>query len=285
MARAHGAQPGPFLADPPHFIAHRGGAGLAPENTLTAFRSAVSDWHSDMIELDVRATRDGHCVVLHDATVERTTDGRGRVEAMTLAQVRLLDAGYRFSPDDGQSHPYRDRGLTIPTLDEVLTALPETRFIVEVKTGAAQRPLFETIRRHQAHGRVMVAGARDADRTMFEDYDGPVSASGDAMRRMYLLHRLRLIRFWDAGRARAVQMPLRHRGRRIVSERLVRELHDKELVVHVWTVDDEDDMHQLFDWGVDGVLTDRPDRLARVMNARFDRPLPPALRDESSHLG
>lgn len=266
----------PFLRDPPHFIAHRGGAGLAPENTLTAFRSAADDWRADMIELDVRASSDGHCVVVHDETVDRTTDGSGAVASMTLGQLRQLDAGYRFSPDGGASHPFRGMGLGMPTFEEVLEALPRARFIVEVKAGAAQIPLFDAIERHGARDRVMAAAAHDRDRTLFDDYAGPVSASGDSMKRMYVLHRLHGIRFWREGRAQAVQLPLEHRGRRMVNRRLVQELRQRDLVVHVWTVDDEEDMHTLFDWGVHGILSDRPDRLARVMAERFGRPLPPA---------
>src|SRR5690606_25978815 len=90
----------PVLAGGPLLIAHRGGAGLAPENTLEAFRQAVDDWAADMIELDVHATADGYCVVIHDPTVDRTTDGTGRVAEMTLAELKRLDAGYRFSTDD-----------------------------------------------------------------------------------------------------------------------------------------------------------------------------------------
>src|SRR5690606_39178428 len=114
-------------------IAHRGGAALAPENTLAAFRMAVGAWASDMIELDVRATRDGHCVVFHDATVDRTTDATGAVADFTLDQIRQFDAGHWFTPDGGTTFPFRGRGITVPTIDDVLGALPDTRLTIEVK--------------------------------------------------------------------------------------------------------------------------------------------------------
>jgi len=96
-------------------VAHRGGSRLAPENTLVAFRRALAWWDADMFELDVRATREGEVVVLHDATVDRTTDGTGAVESMTLAEVRALDAGYRFRTPDGAT-PFRGYGVRVPLL-------------------------------------------------------------------------------------------------------------------------------------------------------------------------
>ncbi|MEJ2679856.1 MAG: glycerophosphodiester phosphodiesterase family protein, partial [Gemmatimonadota bacterium] len=119
------------LAGGPLLIAHRGGAGLAPENTMAAFRQAVDRWPVDMMELDVHATADGHCVVIHDPTVDRTTNGQGVVAALSLAELQTLDAGYRFELDGEQ--PFRDRGVRIPTLDEVLDALPDMRLTIEVK--------------------------------------------------------------------------------------------------------------------------------------------------------
>ena len=261
--------PHPFFRGTPHLIAHRGGAALGPENTLAALEQAARLYRPDIIEIDVRATADGHCVLMHDPTLERTTSGSGAVAQRTLAQLKQLDAGHRFVALDG-THPFRGRGVTIPTIDEVLEALPDMRFIVEVKIGTAQKPLFEAIRRHAAHDRVCAAGEREIDRDLFVGYPGPTSESGDAMRRMYRMHKLRLMRFWRP-RTQAVQFPFEFDGRRVVNERLVRELKAKGLVVHVWTVNDTADMKMLLDWGVDGVLSDRPDLLAQVLGREQGR--------------
>src|SRR5690554_6876079 len=110
--RRGGRPPHPAVARRPQFIAHRGGAGLYPENTLYAFRRAVEDWAVDAIELDVHATADGHCVVIHDPTVDRTTEGTGRVADLTLAELRRLDAGHRFTRDGGQTFPRSARACT-----------------------------------------------------------------------------------------------------------------------------------------------------------------------------
>ena len=255
--------PHPFFEGRPHLIAHRGGAALAPENTVAALEQAARFFRPDIIEIDVRATADGHCVLMHDPTLERTTSGSGAVAERTLAELKQLDAGHRFVALDG-THSFRDRGVTIPTIEEVLEALPEMRFIVELKIGTAQKPLLDAIRRFDAWDRVLVAGEREIDRELFADYPGPMSESGDAMRRLYRMHRLRLMHFWQPA-TQAVQFPFEYEGRRIINERLVRELKGKGLVVHVWTVNDADDMRMLLEWGVDGVLSDRPDLLAEVM--------------------
>lgn len=258
----------------PLLIAHRGGSGLAPENTMAAFEGAVRDWAADMIELDVRATADGACVVIHDATVDRTTDGSGAVADMSLAELQSLDAGYRFTPDGGRTFPFRGCGIRVSTFDEVLERVPGMPFTVEVKTGAAQVPLFETIRRHGATDRIIAAGMYDADRTLFGNWGGAVSASAEIITSFFRLHLLRLARF-RRPRADVFQVPEAHEGRRIVTPRLVRDLARHGIPLHVWTVDDEADMRRLLDWGVRGLISDRPDRLARVLHEHSGRPLPP----------
>ncbi len=267
----------PVLQGGPLLIAHRGGSALMPENTLVAFRHAVDVWQADMIELDVRASADGHCVVIHDATVDRTTDGQGSVAAMTLAQLQALDAGYQFTSDGGRTFPMRGRGVRIPTIAEVLTRLPQTRLTVESKAAAAQQPLFTAIAQHQATQRVIAAGERNAYRTSFHSYEGPKSASLEEAMPFFLMHRIYCARFGRVP-AHVVQTCEVYRGRRIVTPRLVRDFHRRGVLVHVWTVNEIADMERLLDWGVDGLVTDRPDRLAEVLHRRTQRPLPPGLQ-------
>lgn len=265
----------PVLAGAPLLVAHRGGSGLAPENTLLAFRSARDDWAADMIELDIHLTVDGHVVVMHDPLVDRTTDGAGPVAAKTLAQLRELDAGYRFTPD-GTTFPFRGRGVRIPTLEEVLTELPVMRFTVEVKAAAAQRPFFELARRLGAVDRIVAAGFGAAERSHFSEWPGALSASMEQVRRFYALHRLRLGATW-APPVDVFQVPERTGRLLVCSPRFVREAHAHGIAVQVWTVDDPVAMERLFDAGVDGIQSDFPDRLARVMTARFGRPSAPAF--------
>jgi glycerophosphoryl diester phosphodiesterase len=262
------------LAGGPLLIAHRGGSGLAPENTLAAFHNGATTWAADMIELDVRASADGECVVIHDATIDRTTNGRGSVAGKTVKQLQSYDAGYHFTPDGGRTFPFRDRGVTIPTLPQVLEQLPDIRITIEVKAGAAQQPMFAALDRFNARKRVVAAGMYEADRTMFVDFHGAVSASGEQLKSYLIRHRLALSRF-TRPKADVVQMCEQYRGRRILSRSLVQALKRAGVPVHVWTVNELADMNRLLDWGVDGLLTDFPDRLGLVLHERFGRPLAP----------
>lgn len=269
--RARTTRPGPpprVLLGGPLLIAHRGGSLLAPENTMAAFRGAVDAWGADMIELDVRATSDGRCVVIHDSTVDRTTDGCGAVADMTFDDLSAFDAGYRFTTDGGHTFPFRARGVTIPSIDEVFDALPRGRLTIEVKAGSAQKPLFDAIERHAAADRVVVAGMHDADRTLFDSWPGAVSPSAEQLTRYYRLHRAALGTLVRIP-ADVVQLPEFHEGRRILTPRLIRDLHHQGVHVHVWTVDDPADMVRLLDWGVDGIVSDRPDLLGPILEERY----------------
>jgi len=265
----------------PLLIGHRGAAGLAPENTMPSFREAVERWAVDMIELDVRATADGECLVIHDATVDRTTNGTGPVSGLTLTEIRALDAAHHFQDDRGE-YPFRGQGIGIPTLDEVLTAFPDTRFTVEIKEGAVQVPLRDTILRHDASDRVVVAGMNYRDQALFRSYDGARSAPTRVARTFYVLHRARLSWLWPR-MADVFQLPELHPhdgredqgARRIVTPRFVRDAARRGVPVHVWTVNDAGDMRRLLEWGVDGLITDRPDIAAGVLAEFAGRPLPP----------
>jgi glycerophosphoryl diester phosphodiesterase len=177
----------PYLAGAPLLVAHRGGSLLAPENTIAAFRMARDSWWADMLELDVRLTSDGEVVVIHDATVDRTTDGSGPVADFTLAQIQGLDAGYRFV-DQAGTHAFRGSGVTIPRLDEVLTAFPNMRLNVETKEASVAGPLVELIARHEAEHRVLVAAEFESSRKDARGYRGPWGASYGQALLFWLLH-------------------------------------------------------------------------------------------------
>lgn len=264
------------LAGGPLLVGHRGAAGLAPENTMPSFGEAVERWRVDMIELDVHASADGECVVIHDPTLERTTNGTGRVADRTLAELRQLDFGYNFTDARGE-HPFRGQGITISTLAEVLEAFPDTRFTVEVKAGAAQAPMFETLRHLRAENRVVIAGMEARDRTLFSGFVGVRSGSTRNGRVFYFLHRLFLAPLWRPT-CEVFQVP-EHYGRlRVATPRFVRDAARHGVPVHVWTVNDPAEMDRLLRWGVDGIITDRPDLAVRVFAERVGRPLPPTRR-------
>lgn len=276
------SRPGhPYFAGAPLLMAHRGGSALAPENTLEAFRRALEWWGADVLEVDVQPTADGEVVVIHDPAVDRTTDGSGPLAELRLAEVRALDAGFRFTPDGGRTFPFRGRGVRVCTLEELLLAFPGARVNVEVKDARAQRRTRETVHDLGAARRVLIAAEHLANRSLFGAYPGPTSASGEEMKTFYLLHLVHATRFWRPP-VDAFQMPERFAGRQVLTPRLLREVHARNVAVHVWTVDEEADMRRLLEWGVDGIVTDRPDRLARVLHEMFGRPLPPGNGDRGT---
>jgi glycerophosphoryl diester phosphodiesterase len=244
---------------------------------MAAFRMATHSWGADMLEMDVRLTKDGEVVVIHDATVDRTTDGSGPVADFTLAQIQALDAGYRFV-DEAGTHAFRGSGVTIPTLDEVLTALPSMRLNVETKEPSVAGPLVGVIARHGAEHRVLVAAQHEPSRKNARGYRGPWGASYRQVLLFWILH-------WLPGgspytpAADILQVPENSGRLRIVTRRFIREAHRLGLPVQVWTVNREEDMHRLLDWGVDGVQSDRPDLLASVLTERTGRQVPPGAEE------
>jgi glycerophosphoryl diester phosphodiesterase len=263
-----------YLAGAPLLIAHRGGSGLAPENTLYAFRRALDWWRADLLEIDVQPTRDGDALVIHDPTVDRTTDGSGPVSSFTVEELKRLDAGHRYTPDGGATFPYRGRGIRLSTLREVLTELPDARVNVEIKDARAQQAVWDTVHDLHAVHRVLIAAGDKKNRARFRDYGGATSGSAQEMYAFYALHLAHASRLWRAP-VDAFQMPERHNGRQVLTPRMLVELHARNVAVHVWTVDEPMDMRRLLDWGVDGIITDRPDRLARLLHERVGRPLAP----------
>lgn len=254
-------------------VAHRGGSRLAPENTLVAFRRALDWWNADMLELDVRATRDGEVVVLHDATVDRTTDGTGAVESMTLAELRALDAGHRFRAPDGTT-PFRGLGVRVPLLREVVEAFPRTRLNVEIKARAAAAPSVRVVRELGASHRTLIAAAVESIRRPARGFEGPWGGSRRQLFPFLLLHRTPL-RSLVRPEADVFQVPLRWKGIPVPTRAFVREAHRLNIPVQVWTIDEPREMERLLELGVDGIQTDRPDRLAEVLHRRRERPRPP----------
>lgn len=264
-----------YLAGAPLLVAHRGGSRLAPENTLEAFRDAVERWEADMLEMDVRLTRDGQVVVIHDDSVDRTTEGSGPVHSFTLDELHRLDAGYRFV-DAGGKASFRGRGVKIPLFEDVLVAFPRVRMNVEAKELGVAAPMVEIVRRHGAEARVLVAAEHERCRDAVRGYPGPWGASRTQVFWFWALHRV------PGGgpympTADILQVPETWKGLRIVTPAFVRAAHARNLPVQVWTVDDPADMRRLLAMGVDGIQSDRPDLLARVLVEEAGRPAPPGL--------
>lgn len=248
-------------------LAHRGFRGQYPENTMLAFQKAA-ELGVDGLEMDIHATRDGVLVVSHDATVERTTNSTGPINAMTLAELQQLDAGYRWTPDGGQTFPFRGQGITISTLEEVFTAFPQFWINVDIKQAAPSivTPFVAMIRRYDLAERMMV-GSFDAVTVAQFRQECPevaTAASKAEARRLVILSKLRLGRFYR-GQAQALQIPEWNGRTRVITPRFVKDAHRAGTAVHVWTVNETADMQRLLAWGVDGLITDYPDRLLKFL--------------------
>jgi len=248
-------------------IAHRGGAQLRPENTLLAFEHALA-LGADMLEMDVRATADGVLVALHDATVDRTTEGRGPVDGLTLAALRTLDAAYRWSPDGGRSTPFRGQGVRVPALADVFARFPLTRMVVEIKPPdpALAAVLCDLIRGAGMRSRVMVASMHEAVLDAFRARCPEVSTSmGPGEARLFYLASLVYLSDAISPAAQALQIPYGFGERVLATPEVAAAARGRNLALHVWTVNDEKRMRRLLDIGVDGIMTDRPDLLLRLL--------------------
>ncbi|MEE2703976.1 MAG: glycerophosphodiester phosphodiesterase [Myxococcota bacterium] len=260
----------PFLEPPtPHLFAHRGASGECPENTLPAFDRA---WQTGVpfLEMDCHATRDGEIVVHHDADVERLTDGTGPIAGFLWKDLARLDAGHRFTAD-GRSFPFRDCGVRIPLLAEVVERYPEARINLELKQ--ADPPIAERvvalIRELGAEDRMLLAAEQDAVIASIRALDpGTASGSslGDAVNFFAALDQDQIAGFEPRGQA--LQIPPRFGERELVTEQSVAAAHQLGLFVHIWTIDDADEMRRLFNLGVDGIMSNFPDRLIRVARER-----------------
>ena len=237
-------------------IGHRGNRAHAPENTLESFRQAAT-LGVDAIEFDLRVTRDGELVVIHDPTLDRTIDGSGPVALHTLAQLKRLDAGARFSRDGGRTYPWRGRGLTVPTFDEAIESLPRgLPCIVELKTPAATELLRGALRRHDIARRVVVAGF-DPQATR------PLRGAGVALGAstpdvVGLVLPALLGRRFGAQPFQALCIPPRWKGIPVPIAALARALRGSGTVTHVWTVNDPAHALRLWRDGVQGIISDDP---------------------------
>ena len=260
----------PYLALPrPWLVAHRGGAALAPENTLPAFERAAQ-LSADAFELDVRLTADGEVVIFHDEETSRLTGEPGTIEGRTLAQVRALDAAWSFSADGGRSFPLRGSGVAPPTLREVLERFPAMRMNVEAKSPdpAVAEALVRVVRRAGAVARVCIGSQDDGQaerlRALLPEacHFLPEGAATALVMAARAEDPTGLPQGWDVA-----DLPFRLEGTDlVVVDRVTIDfLHARGLAVFAWTVDEEADMRRLLADGVDGVMTDRPDLLARVL--------------------
>ncbi|TET30197.1 MAG: glycerophosphodiester phosphodiesterase [Candidatus Heimdallarchaeota archaeon] len=285
--------PVPFLKEKrPLVMAHRGDSAHVPENTLKAIQDAIS-YRVDVVETDLRVTKDDEVLFFHDAMVNRTTNGRGFVRSFSLAEIKKLDQGYSYKgPEKEDPHPFRGKGLQIQTIEDILSKFPKTKFNMDIKDRFAKAPdiLARKLKELDAEDRVMVGSFHHKQLERFRLKTGaPTSASPIEV----FMFRQK-IRKWIRknptynyyqempldqeeilGKALpyfALQVPEKFfllnifRGSKFFSVS-----HMLDIAIHVWTVNDPGDMFRLLDWGVDGIFTDNPRLLSEIVEFKLKK--------------
>jgi len=256
--------------DWPINFAHRGGSGIGPENTIEGFHIGI-EAGGGVIETDVHTSVDGHVVVIHDPDTVRTTGESVRVSEATLAELQELNAAATFRHAD-TNEPWDGATVRIPTLADVYRTFPDRKVNIELK---GERPetvaaLWQVIQDCDAADRTLVVGTSADKMKQFRQLSGgaiPTGASTPEIFGYWLRHLLHLPQPQAA--FQALQIPKRFKNTLpVVTKRFTDEAHETGLRVDVWTIDEPDEMREMLDAGVDGIMTDRPDRLTDVLASR-----------------
>lgn len=262
-----GCLDGPPARDRPAFldgflnVAHQGGDLLRPGNTMPAFRHAL-DVGADVLEMDLWMSADDEIVVIHDSTVDRTTDGSGRVDSMPVEELHSLDAAYNWSPDGGETYPYRGEGIRIPTLSAVLEEFPDVPLLLEPKHDSVPpATLLEYLDSVDRLDQIMIGAFEDetVEKVRRLAPDVPTGLGPKEGRQLLLTTR-------PDERRVDVKGELLFPPYEAVSRSIVERSHRVGLSVYPWTVNDRDAMNRLYVHGVDGIITDDPETLADVID-------------------
>lgn len=247
----------------PLVYAHRGGSALRPENTIAAFDHGLS-LGADGLEFDVHLTRDAAVVIHHDDTLDRTTNGGGALGVKTADDLRRLDAAYWFG---GPEFPFRGRGIGMPLLKDVLARYPDIPLIVELKQNLPElaRRTIDLLRAANAIDRVSLGSFWWRVLKAAREYEPAISTGACREETRWALYRSWI--GWPLGRPayREFQVPERSGRTTIISPRFVRYAHRGGLPVKAWTVDVAEDIRRLIGWGVDAIISDRPDVAVAVV--------------------
>ncbi len=252
-------------------IAHQGGDGLRPGNTMAAFEHAV-ELGTDVLEMDMHSTADGVLVTIHDETVDRTTDGSGRVQDLTFAEIQELDAGYNWptiaEAQAIEGHPYRGEGVTIPAVEEIFEAFPDMRMNIEIKQREPSivQPFCDLLREYEMTDQVLVASFHQETIEEFRQSCPEVPTSGveNEITVFYALNAVGLAGAYLPS-AFAFQVPEVSGGIQVVSRGFVDAAAQHNIEVHPWTINSREDMERLLETGVQGMITDFPDVLLDVL--------------------
>ncbi|MBU2864274.1 glycerophosphodiester phosphodiesterase [Reinekea forsetii] len=262
-------------------IAHQGGNLEYPDATLKAYDEALNS-QADVLEVDVHLTKDGHLIVLHDTTIDRTTNGKGAVRDHTLAELKALDAAYwwPYHPNDdiekvrvpvGQEFPYRGAGLQISTLNEMFDRYPHHRFTIELKdnTDELRNALATALDKYNRwHNTLVASFYLDTLQKLRASHPQAQTYAGESeIKFFYALHLLRLEKLFPYS-VDAFAVPMSSGNVNLATRRFIQAAHNAGILVHYWTINQEEDMRFLIDIGADGIMTDRPALLNALQTGR-----------------
>ncbi|WP_202078714.1 glycerophosphodiester phosphodiesterase [Caldalkalibacillus salinus] len=263
--------------DRPLIISYRGGGSpLAPENTLVAFERS-KNLGVDMIHFNVRMSKDGHLVVIHNETVDETTDGEGKVANLTLEELQSLDAAYRFKDIRG-NYIYRNQGIVIPTVEQVFKEFSDMRMIIEIQDiesededespTMVEEKLVELIDRYNMHNKVVLYSASNGVMESLRSIAGDqvaYGASTQEVTRFATLHKLFLNRVYRP-QSDVLIIPQNYSIFNLTEQRLIDGAHTLNMSVFYTDVNQERELSTLIDKGANGIMTDRPDMMKRVLS-------------------
>ncbi|MDN6161388.1 MAG: glycerophosphodiester phosphodiesterase [Atopostipes sp.] len=263
-----------YREEDPEFlvVAHRGGKAIAPEGTKAAFDKS-RDLGVDIFEYDIHMTEDGYLVVSHDPRVDRMTDGTGLINEMTLEEVQALDAGYSYEDEEG-NFSYRDQGVYIPTVAEVFEAYPKMRQLIEIKDTNNEELYDEIIRKlsiliteYEMEDQIMVGSFDHEINESFEKFtegEIPIGAGEQAVRSFAYMH-IPYLNGLAKSEVDSFQLPVEQEGFNLATKNIINSAKKRNMTIFYWTINDEEEMKELILKGVDGLITDYPDRMIKVL--------------------
>lgn len=256
----------------PVIVAHRGASGLYPENTIVSLKAA-QQCGAEMIEIDARITRDHSVVVIHDKTVERTTNGRGKVQTLSLEELKALDAGAKFTTNHGLTYPFAGAGLKIPLLSEVLKELPAARIQIELKDNNKELAanVIEIIRENSAFNRTQIATAHTRLSYFISQTEPKIVLTHSALDAVFFVL---CGTFQHAYRPNFhtgfIDLPVYFFRFRSIMKRVIGLANQHKLRVRAYTVNDLDQMKELVSLGVEGFFTDYPAEANSLVDALIE---------------
>jgi len=256
-----------FLNPIPRVVAHRGDSKNFPENTIDAFLSAIK-MNIDVIETDVHLSKDNVVVIWHDDTLDRNTNGSGRIEDHTLEELLEYDAGYTFSKDGGKTFPFRSKGVKLCTLEEALIKCPNQRFNIDLKTNSLDivDEFIKIVRENKAENRVCCASFHLSNLLAIRKkaFDILTSVTTKEVKPLLIKQKLNILPKKLSDRKIIFQVPVSQGFIKVITPRFIKMMHKRGAIIMVWTINDEKEMERLFKMGVDSIMSDDPKKVIKV---------------------